>query len=96
MNEETTQSKGERETIMQAIEALNTRCFQLGELSGLTNKLNRKLNRTEDDPSALNGEEKESNPHRNIVDLIFLVSDRMEDHINVIGNNTESSIRMID
>lgn len=96
MNEGNTQSKGERETIMQAIDALNTRCYQLGELSGLTNKLNQKLNRTEDDPSALNGEEKESNPHRNIVDLIFLVSDRMEDHINVIGNNTESSIRMID
>mgnify|MGYP003652500537 CR=1 FL=1 len=88
----------ESQTLMNALDALSFRLGQLRNLNELTNTLNSKLNRTEGDPICEKEDYKETSikHNRNIVELFYLVADKMEEQINIIGINTENSIRMID
>jgi len=87
----------ERQTLIQAFERLDHKCVQLKELAGLTEKLNGKLNRTEGHPKSEEDKlQKQKEDNRNIVELFNLIADKMEVQINVIGNNTERSMKMID
>ena len=96
MNEEKTMQAKEQ-TLMQVFEKLDTRCNQLKEVAGMTERLNYKLNRTEDEPKPIDGcVKKEMSVTLNIVELFDLIAQTMEQQINVIGNNTERSMNMID
>jgi len=87
----------ERQTLIQTFEKLDARCSQLIEVAGLTELLQEKLNRTEGMPKVNEPlAQKESVEKRNIVELFNLIADKMETQINIIGNNTEKSIRMIE
>jgi len=87
----------ERQTLMQAFERLEYTCIQLRELSGLTERLNQKLNRTEGSIKLEDERvQKEEVSEMSIVGLFNSMADKMEVQINVIGNNTERSMNMID
>lgn len=87
----------ERHTLMRSYERLSGICSQLNELERLTQRLNEKLNRTEGGESGIESLEKEGvTKVLNIVELFNLLSDKMEESINIIGNNTERSMKMID
>ena len=87
----------ERQTLMQAVEILDRRLTQLNELSGLTERLNEKLQRTGGHPLPDDKmKEKESPINMNIVELFYMISEKMETQINIIGMNTEKSMQMID
>jgi len=97
MNELKGKLKQEKQTLMQAFERLDKKCTQLSEVARMTEILNEKLNRTEGHPKCdKDGIKKESVVERNIVELFNLIADKMETQINVIGNNTERSMKMID
>ena len=83
--------------LMIALERLEYRLSQLRDLSDLTDRMNQKLNRTENDPTCESPTaEKQDAPHGNIVELFYNVADSMDKQINIIGNNTERSMEMID
>ena len=87
----------ERQTLMQAFERLEYTCIQLRELSGLTERLNQKLNRTEGSIKLEDERvQKEEVSEMSIAGLFNSMADKMEVQINVIGNNTERSMNMID
>jgi hypothetical protein len=84
-------------TLMDAYERLLNKCLQLSEVSELTKRLNKKLNRTDEIPSCETDEQvKETHHERNIVELFDSISDKMEMEIELIGSNTQRSMGMID
>ena len=100
MKSHNTEALKKDRTLMDAYERLLDRCLQLSEVSELTERLNKKLNRTEgmvscgkNDPDEQN---KESHYERNIVELFDSISDKMEMEIELIGSNTQRSMRIID
>jgi hypothetical protein len=87
----------EQQTLMQAYQRLEHKCEQLRDLSGLTELLTTKLNRTLLENQLLpESIQKEEVVQKNIVELFNLIADKIEAEINIIGNNTEYSISMID
>jgi hypothetical protein len=97
MNNCTDEQPHERQTLIQAFERLEYTCLQLRELSGLTERLNQKLNRTEGSIKLEDERvQKEEVSEMSIVGLFNSIADKMEIQINVIGSNTERSMNMID
>lgn len=85
-------------TLMQAFERLTQKCSELKDVAQLTERLNRKLNRTDGRPESIEASlvQKEPSTEKNIVELFNSIADKMDVQIHVIGNNTELSMRMID
>lgn len=86
----------EKPTLIHAYERLQQKCTQLRQLADLTERLNQKLNRTEEDPKDDEKGKEEGLAKLNIVELFNLIADKMGVQINEIGRNTELSIQMID
>jgi hypothetical protein len=97
MQAHNTEALKQNRTLMDAYERLLNRCVQLSEVSELTQRLNKKLNRTDGILSCKTDEEvKETHHERNIVELFDSISDKMEMEIELIGSNTQRSMGMID
>jgi len=87
----------QKQTLIQAFERLDEKCAQLKEVAIMTEKLNQKLNRTEAHPMCADKKpQNEDIVKRNIVEMFNFIADKMEEQINVIGSNTECSMRMIE
>ena len=97
MKSHNTEALKKDRTLMDAYERLMGRCVQLSEVSELTERLNRKLNRTEEMESCIKDEPStEVAFQRNIVELFNSISDKMEMEIKLIVSNTQQSMGMID
>ena len=86
----------ERPTLMMVVAILEERTKQLAEVAGMTQKLHRKLNRTDNEPLGLNDAMKKDTPHRTLVELFIDITDKMQYEIDVIGKNTQQSLDIIE
>lgn len=87
-----------RHTLMQAHGRLVQKLSMLRDVSDLTCRLKDKFNRIDglDDTMTNKILMKEDVRQKNIVDLFNDIADEMDVVINIIGNNTETSMEMID
>lgn len=85
-------------TLMLAYDTLVTKARKLEEVQELSERLNRKFDRTDDRPIALTEAVKEARDleQPNIIELFYEVAERLEYAINEIGKNTERVIQMIE
>jgi len=86
-------------TLMLAYENLLIKARKVEELQELSERLNRKFDRTDDRPLTDNCEdvkEKKQIREPNLIELFDSVSERLERSINNIGGNIERIIQMID
>jgi hypothetical protein len=88
----------QKPTLMLAYDRLVTKARKLEEVQELSERLNRKFDRTDDRPVALNESLKEPRDveQPNIIELFDEVAERLEYAINKIGKNTERVIQMIE
>ncbi len=83
-------------TLMQTLERLDQEYSRLETVTNLTATLFKKLNRTEDLVENNSEMQKQAVVPKNIVELFDDLIDKIESRINMIGDNTERSMRMID
>lgn len=83
---------------MSAYDRLVLKAIKLEEVQGLSERLNRKFDRTDDRPMSLNDavEENRDVAQPNIIKLFDEVAGRLEYAINEIGNNIDRVIKMIE
>jgi hypothetical protein len=91
----------QRQTLMSAFEQLSISCSNLDEIFNLTITLNKKLNRTENEPEPvceqnLKAEAAEAVENRNIVELFYEISYRIDELSKRIEYFTTQSIDLIE
>ena len=92
-NEVTVESR----SLMQAIDRLRHECDQLEGAANLTARLHNTLTRVETSPSMDEVfVDTDSIDHNTVVDLFYLIAEKMERQISIIRNNTEHTLAMIE
>ena len=86
----------ERQTLMQAFELLDSKCRQMDDIVRLTERVNEKLNRTEDAVRVEGELTKKSEDHYTIVELFNNISRKLEAQINIAGSNLERTLNIIE
>ena len=88
----------QRQTLMLAFEQLEISCSNLDEISNLTITLNKKLNRTENEPEPACEQnlKAEAVENRNIVELFYKISYRIDELSKRIEYFTTQSIDLIE
>jgi len=84
---------------MQVFEKLDNRCSALIQVAGMTEQLQKKLNRTEERPEKEDAgarQDLQDLSQKNIIELFDWIADTMAVQIDIIGNNTDESMNMID
>jgi len=88
----------QRQTLMSALEQLSISCSNLEEISDLTITLNKKLNRTEEHIESVCEQnlKAEKLEDRNIVELFYKISHRVDELSKRIEYFTTQSIDLIE
>lgn len=86
----------ESRTLMQAIDRLRHECDQLEGVANLTARLHDTLNRVEAKATEEIYVDTDLIDHSTVIDLFYLIAEKLERQTSIIRKNTEYTLAMIE